>query len=232
MLSSILQTFSVLIVAEHSHSHSHPHASLESPSVTTQSTSVGEVSPTKKIAIPDRPTSPSSDAAYSYYGHPAATRASLQNVAQEIAQANSPSAINSHAHQGSDIPDTNYSRGRRSTSIVNPTSDEILPSSEETPLLGDLENRASPKSHSNPHGGSMNVRALVLHVLGDALGNVGVIATGFVIWQTSWSFKYYFDPLISLVITVIIFSSALPLGKYRQMLWVPIIHLLRCMSSP
>jgi solute carrier family 30 (zinc transporter), member 1 len=58
----------------------------------------------------------------------------------------------------------------------------------------------------------MNMRALLLHVLGDALGNVGVIATGLVIWLSTWSFKYYFDPVISLVITVIIFSSALPLG--------------------
>lgn len=58
----------------------------------------------------------------------------------------------------------------------------------------------------------MNMRALLLHVFGDALGNVGVIATGLIIWQTNWSWKYYFDPIISLVITVIIFSSALPLG--------------------
>jgi zinc transporter 1 len=58
----------------------------------------------------------------------------------------------------------------------------------------------------------MNMRALVLHVLGDALGNVGVIATGLVIWLTEWKYKFYFDPVISLVITVIIFSSALPLG--------------------
>jgi zinc transporter 1 len=60
----------------------------------------------------------------------------------------------------------------------------------------------------------MNMHALVLHVLGDALGNVGVIATGLVIWKTSWSFKYYFDPVISLIITLIIFSSAVPLGQY------------------
>jgi solute carrier family 30 (zinc transporter), member 1 len=59
----------------------------------------------------------------------------------------------------------------------------------------------------------MNMRALVLHVLGDALGNVGVIATGLIIWLTSWSFKYYCDPIISLVITAIIFHSALPLGE-------------------
>ncbi|KDQ63669.1 hypothetical protein JAAARDRAFT_53861 [Jaapia argillacea MUCL 33604] len=65
--------------------------------------------------------------------------------------------------------------------------------------------------HGHSHSGSMNMRALVLHVLGDALGNVGVIATGLIIWLTTWSFKYYFDPIISLVITAIIFHSALPL---------------------
>jgi len=69
-------------------------------------------------------------------------------------------------------------------------------------------------AHDHGHGhGSMNMKAILLHVLGDALGNVGVIATGLIIWQTTWSFKYYFDPVISLVITMIIFSSAMPLGK-------------------
>jgi Co/Zn/Cd efflux system component len=68
--------------------------------------------------------------------------------------------------------------------------------------------------HTNVHG-SMNMRALLLHVFGDALGNVGVIATGLVIWLTEWKYKLYFDPIISLVITIIIFSSALPLGAYH-----------------
>lgn len=67
--------------------------------------------------------------------------------------------------------------------------------------------------HGHSHAGSMNMHALLLHVLGDALGNVGVISTGLVIWLTDWEFKYFFDPMISLVITVIIFSSALPLGE-------------------
>ena len=95
-------------------------------------------------------------------------------------------------------------------------------SSEETPLLASPTegSRPSPMSadhvdhaHGRGHShGSMNMRALVLHVLGDALGNVGVIATGLIIWLTTWKYKFYFDPVISLVITVIIFSSALPLG--------------------
>jgi len=57
------------------------------------------------------------------------------------------------------------------------------------------------------------MRALVLHVIGDALGNVGVIATGLVIWFSTWQYRFYFDPVISLVITCIIFSSALPLVR-------------------
>jgi zinc transporter 1 len=63
------------------------------------------------------------------------------------------------------------------------------------------------------HHGSMNMRALLLHVLGDALGNVGVISSGLIIWQTTWKYRFYSDPIISLLITVIIFSSALPLVK-------------------
>ncbi|BGP13472.1 hypothetical protein JCM10213_001796 [Rhodosporidiobolus nylandii] len=61
--------------------------------------------------------------------------------------------------------------------------------------------------------GDMNMKGVFLHVLGDALGNVGVIAAGLFIWLTDYSWKMYTDPGISLVITIIIFSSALPLVK-------------------
>ncbi|ODO07351.1 solute carrier family 30 (zinc transporter), member 1 [Cryptococcus wingfieldii CBS 7118] len=70
--------------------------------------------------------------------------------------------------------------------------------------------------HSHGHGhshGSMNMRGVFLHVLGDALGNVGVIAAGLVIWFFEGRWTLYFDPGVSLVITCIIFSSALPLCK-------------------
>ena len=48
-------------------------------------------------------------------------------------------------------------------------------------------------------------------MLGDALGNVGVMASALIIWLTPWSFRGYFDPIISLLITLIILRSALPL---------------------
>ncbi|KAH8771163.1 cation efflux protein [Diaporthe sp. PMI_573] len=65
-------------------------------------------------------------------------------------------------------------------------------------------------SHGHSHG-DMGMNAMVLHVLGDALGNVGVIVTALIIWLTEWPGKYYADPAVSLFITLIILKSALPL---------------------
>lgn len=59
----------------------------------------------------------------------------------------------------------------------------------------------------------MNMRGVFLHVLGDALGNVGVIASGLFIWFSTAGWRFYSDPAISFLITIIIFHSALPLVK-------------------
>jgi zinc transporter 1 len=66
--------------------------------------------------------------------------------------------------------------------------------------------------HGHSHG-DLNMRGVFLHVMGDALGNVGVIASALIIWLTDYSWRFYSDPLISLIITVIILCSAIPLCK-------------------
>ncbi|KAJ7763526.1 cation efflux protein [Mycena maculata] len=195
---------------EHSHSHSHSHAETsKAPNGTPNSAATSESSATVKPTL-SRTDSDASDN-YALSGHPVITRAAIVKVAHDMARVRSPSPARSNTrHLSHDEHAHTYAHS----------------ATEETPLLATPEahshghdghdhagaEHASP-GHGHSHGGSMNMRALVLHVLGDALGNVGVIATGLVIWQTSWSFKYYFDPVISLVITVIIFSSALPLVR-------------------
>ncbi|CCC69064.1 hypothetical protein NCAS_0C00740 [Naumovozyma castellii] len=79
--------------------------------------------------------------------------------------------------------------------------------SAQTPLL--KKKKAKPKASH----GSLNMHGVFLHVMGDALGNIGVIAAALFIWKTDYSWRFYSDPLVSLVITVIIFSSALPLSR-------------------
>jgi len=55
------------------------------------------------------------------------------------------------------------------------------------------------------HRGDLNTRSAFLHVVGDALASVGVIAGGIVIWLTGW---YVVDPLISALIGVIILAGS------------------------
>ncbi|KAG1881741.1 cation efflux protein [Suillus tomentosus] len=175
------------------HEHSHDHKTSPTPtrsSSTSQLEQVVNDDVTSPRKIPGRSSSHErSDSYSSMYGHPIATRASVVQAAQDIA---SPSP-----------------RTRR-LSTSSHVFDERLPllRSEITEAPSSKSNTAHHHGHAH---GSMNMRALVLHVLGDALGNVGVIATGLVIWLTEWKYKFYFDPIISLVITAIIFSSALPL---------------------
>lgn len=75
---------------------------------------------------------------------------------------------------------------------------------------------AAKSSHGHDHG-DMGMNAMILHVIGDMLGNVGVIATALIIWKTEWHYKYYSDPAISLFIALIIsrVPCLSPLGRPR-----------------
>jgi cobalt-zinc-cadmium efflux system protein len=55
---------------------------------------------------------------------------------------------------------------------------------------------------------NLNVRAALLHVMGDALGSVAAIAAGAVIWLTGWT---PIDPLLSILIGGLILASSVSL---------------------
>lgn len=70
------------------------------------------------------------------------------------------------------------------------------------------------RSHEHEKSsGHVNMRGVFLHVLGDALGSVGVIVSGLVIWLGTFDGRFYVDPVISLVITGLILSSTIPLVR-------------------
>lgn len=126
------------------------------------------------------------------YGHPIQNRQYLLEAAQDIQEQSERAFIQPNEDNSSGVSGENESHKQ---------------TIQKGKVMIDIRDE-------HQHGsGSMNMRALVLHVLGDALGNIGVIATGLIIWLTNWSFKFYCDPMISLIITAIIFSSAMPLGK-------------------
>lgn len=70
--------------------------------------------------------------------------------------------------------------------------------------------KAKKGGHSHNHA-DMGMNAMILHVIGDALGNVGVIVSALIIWLTNWPGRFYADPAVSLFITLIILKSTIPL---------------------
>jgi solute carrier family 30 (zinc transporter), member 1 len=63
---------------------------------------------------------------------------------------------------------------------------------------------SKPKKNLNMHG-------IFLHLLGDALGSVGVIISSLVIILTSEEWSFYLDPIVSILISGLIITSTLPL---------------------
>ncbi|KAI4843304.1 cation efflux protein [Aureobasidium sp. EXF-8845] len=77
-----------------------------------------------------------------------------------------------------------------------------------TPVLevSDLEN--SSAKHAS---GDLGVNAVVIHILGDVLNNLGVIAAALVMMLVQSPARFYADPAVSMAIAIMIASSALPL---------------------
>lgn len=104
----------------------------------------------------------------------------------------------------------------RAANYTDESDDTVLRSEEATEDdIHKFHNHAQPKPKEQKHGHShdLNMRGVFLHVMGDALGNIGVIASALIIWLTDYSWRFYVDPGISLVITMIILASAIPLCK-------------------
>ena len=59
---------------------------------------------------------------------------------------------------------------------------------------------------------NLNVRAAILHVLGDVLGSIAALISGAVIYFTGWM---PIDPLLSIVISILIAGESNPLSIRR-----------------
>lgn len=76
--------------------------------------------------------------------------------------------------------------------------------------VGLVANLAALKILHHGHEHSLNQRGAYLHVLGDLLGSVGALAAGALVVTTGWVLA---DPLISVLITLLVLSSAWRLIK-------------------
>ncbi|KAI6383166.1 hypothetical protein MCOR25_000351 [Pyricularia grisea] len=63
------------------------------------------------------------------------------------------------------------------------------------------------------HAHDLGMAGVLLHVVGDAINNLGVILAAVIIWKTSSEARFYADPAISTFIAIMIFVTAVPLVR-------------------
>ncbi|KAG9303558.1 hypothetical protein G9A89_018454 [Geosiphon pyriformis] len=98
-----------------------------------------------------------------------------------------------------------YGSVDRGTTFKNEQEDENNAHTQEKPVQ---------KSHKN-----LNMQGVFLHVLGDALGNIGVIATALFIQYTTFEWKNLADPIISASsILLQAVPSGIPIDEVRSKL--------------
>jgi zinc transporter 1 len=146
-------------------------------------------------------TEPSSDTE-SYSDDAAQPRDDEQEADEE-----SPLLKDSKGNHGTVSPSTNH---------LNPCAKPRRPRRDSSIHHGHNHTLPKKKSSGGAHGhnhADMGMNAMILHVIGDALGNVGVIVTALIIWLTEWPGKAYADPAVSLFITAIILKTSIPLTR-------------------
>ncbi|KAI0014725.1 cation efflux protein [Xylariomycetidae sp. FL0641] len=79
-----------------------------------------------------------------------------------------------------------------------------------TPLGAHTEHRHTITKLQAP-GRDLGMMGVMIHVLGDALNNIGVIVAALVIWLTDYSGRFYADPGVSMGIALMILVTSLPL---------------------
>lgn len=74
------------------------------------------------------------------------------------------------------------------------------------------EHKHSFVAPSKP-GRDLGIFGVFIHVVGDAINNVGVIVSAVIIWKLDSPARYYADPAIGIFIAIMIFLTAIPLTK-------------------
>ncbi|KAI0010036.1 cation efflux protein [Xylariaceae sp. FL0662B] len=112
-----------------------------------------------------------------------------------------------HAHERpNDHP--NIEAGQPGTDNSSQNEDDIPL----TPISTHAEHRHTIANLQSP-GHDLGLLGVLIHVIGDALNNLGVIIAALVIWLTNYEGRFYADPGVSMGIAIMILLSSLPLVK-------------------
>lgn len=101
------------------------------------------------------------------------------------------------------------------------------PISDEPSILEAHTSAAQPYEHHHDLG----IKAVLIHLLGDALNNVGVIIAAAVIWKAKLTKRFYADPAMSMVIGIMLILTAWKLSMSSASMYSRILTCATAMKG-
>ncbi|KGQ09286.1 Zinc/cadmium resistance protein [Beauveria bassiana D1-5] len=119
----------------------------------------------------------------------------------------------SHSHHNDKEPQTQVSEEAIESNVPVGDSDKGSEFSASS-ITSHVEHKHSVQMAAAAHSHrDLGMMGAFLHVVGDAINNVGVIISALIIWRVEGEKKYYADPAIGVFIAIMIFFTAIPLTK-------------------
>lgn len=122
--------------------------------------------------------------------------------------------------------DHNHDHGHDHADHLNTTSDQTQIRPLKAPAIGSVQSapatgessihiahRHTTRPLTGDSGRNLGIVGVLLHVVGDAINNIGVMAAAAAIWWGKTEGRYYADPAISMGISFMIIGTSIPLIK-------------------
>jgi zinc transporter 1 len=105
--------------------------------------------------------------------------------------------------------------------------------SSSSPSDGDPSILEARPSSTDPHKHhhDLGIQAVLIHLLGDALNNIGVIIAAAMIWKTNSAERFYADPAMSMVIGIMLILTAWKLSELSSSINLEILTYTTAMKG-
>ena len=116
--------------------------------------------------------------------------------------------------------DSEQNNGNALRRVSNGPANRLSPYSDLSQISGTHVGHRQPSiSRPKKKDHDLGVLGVLIHVIGDAINDVGVIISALVIWLADYPGRFHADPGVSTGIALMILASAIPLGKCNHSLF-------------
>ncbi|KAF5000963.1 hypothetical protein FGRMN_1333 [Fusarium graminum] len=125
-----------------------------------------------------------------------------------------------HQHDHQEHGQHSHSNGLQHQGTANPQTNDTSSECEArlTPAANNHHGHKHMAMAVKSSGRDLGMMGVFIHILGDAINNIGVMVAAVIVWKAEGDSRYYADPAVGVFISLMILISAIPVVKGSGMI--------------